>query len=112
MAETFKSARLKNVGTAATQLYSPPAGKKSILIELDVANVSTEAVLCSVFYSTSGTSEGNRTYIVKQAPIPANDTLQVVSGQKIVVEDGHLIGVESSAATSIDSLASILEDVA
>lgn len=112
MAETFKSARLKNVGVTATQVYTPPATMKSILIELDVANVSTEAVLCSVFYSTSGTSEGNRTYIVKQAVIPANDTLQVISGQKIVIDVGHLIGVESSAATSIDVIASILEDVA
>ncbi|HRC95268.1 MAG TPA: hypothetical protein PK317_00565 [Coprothermobacter proteolyticus] len=112
MAETFKSARLKNVGVTAQQLYTPPVSKKSILIELDVANVSAEAVQCSVFYSTSGTSEGNRFYIVKQAVVPANDTLQVVAGQKIVIEAGHLIGVESSAATSIDVVSSILEDVA
>lgn len=112
MAETFKSARLKNVGTAATQLYTPPGSAKSILLELDVANVATEAVLCSVFYSTSGTTEGNRTYIVKQAVIPANDTLQVISGQKIVIDATHLIGVESSLASSVDVIASILEDVA
>ena len=49
-------------------------------------------------------------HIVKDAPIPPQSTLKVVSGQKIVLNSNDKVLVYGSAAT-LDVVASILEDV-
>ena len=49
-------------------------------------------------------------HIVKDAPIPPQSTLKVVSGQKIVLNSDDKVLVYGSAAT-LDVVASILEDV-
>jgi hypothetical protein len=107
MANVFKNALAKNVGTSPTTVYTAPASKKAIIIELDVCNTTLGAVTTSV-YITSG---GQDYYVVKNAPVPVGGSLQVISGQKIVLTDGDLIKVLSSSATSLDVISSILEDV-
>ena len=49
-------------------------------------------------------------HIVKDAPIPPQSTLKVVSGQKVVLNSDDKVLVYGSAAT-LDVVASILEDV-
>jgi hypothetical protein len=56
-------------------------------------------------------SGGQDFHIVKNAPVPTGGTLQVVSNQKIILESGEVLKVKSSAASSADVIASILEDV-
>ncbi len=107
MANVFKNALAKNVGTTPVQLYEAPASKKAIIIELDVCNTTLGAVTTSV-YITSG---GQDYFIVKNAPVPVGGSLQVIAGQKIVLTDTDSIKVVSSSASSIDVIGSILEDV-
>ena len=47
--------------------------------------------------------------MVKDAPIPAGGALQVIAGQKVVLETGDSIRVTAAAAS--DVVCSILEDV-
>ena len=49
-------------------------------------------------------------HIVKDAPIPPQSTLKIVSGQKVVLNSNDKVLVYGSAAT-LDVVASILEDV-
>ena len=49
-------------------------------------------------------------HIVKDAPIPPQSTLKIVSGQKVVLNSNDKVLVYGSAA-SLDVVASILEDV-
>lgn len=107
MANTFKNALARNVGTSAVTLYTAPASTNSICIELDVCNTSASGVTVDVFVTSSSLNY----YIVKSAPVPVGGSLQVVSGQKIVVANGDAIKVVSSAAASIDVVGAILEDV-
>ena len=117
MANEFRNRTLTGVGTSAATLYATPDGKTSIVLELDLANTTSNVVEASVElldYSVHP-STGWR-YIVKNAPVPAGGTLQVVARQKIVLEErsggtGDAIRVTSSAATSIDVVSAILEDV-
>ncbi|SVD69719.1 uncharacterized protein METZ01_LOCUS422573 [marine metagenome] len=117
MANEFRNRTLTGVGTSAATLYATPDGKTSIVLELDLANTTSNVVEASVElldYSVHP-STGWR-YIVKNAPVPAGGTLQVVAGQKIVLEErsggtGDAIRITSSAATSIDVVAAVLEDV-
>ena len=50
-------------------------------------------------------------YIVRDAPIPVGGALKVIAGQKLVLEAQDSLIVTASTATSIDAIASILEDV-
>ena len=107
MANTFKNSLARNVGTTAVTVYTAPSTKNSICIELDVCNTTNAGVTCNA-YITSG---GNDYYIVKNAPVPVGGSLQVIAGQKIVVTNLDTIKVVSSSASSLDVIASILEDV-
>ena len=107
MANTFKNSLARNVGTSASTVYTAPSSKNSILIELDVCNTTNSGVQCSA-YITSG---GADYYIVKNAPVPVGGSLQVVAGQKIVLSNTDAIKVLSSTASSLDVIASVLEDV-
>ena len=65
--------------------------------------------------ASNGTAAGTITifkafHIVKDAPIPPQSTLKVVSGQKIVLNGNDKVQIYASAAT-VDVVASVLEDV-
>lgn len=107
MANVFKNALARDIGTTAATLYSAPVSKNSIVIELDVCNTTQSAVSCSAFITKAGADY----YIVKNAPVPVGGTLQIISGQKIVLSDQDTIKIISTATTSLDAIASILEDV-
>ena len=51
------------------------------------------------------------TYVVRDAPIPIGGALKVIAGQKLVLEATDSMIVQTSSANSVDSIASILEDV-
>lgn len=111
MANVFRNALSRNIGTSAVTVYSAPTSPaaKSICIELDVCNTSSASVTCDA-YITSG---GLDYYIVKAAPVPVGGSLQIIAGQKIVLNgtNSDALKVVSSAAASLDCIASILEDV-
>lgn len=106
MASSFKSAVLANVGTSATTAYTAPAATTTTVIGLSVANVSGGAVYTDVTLVKGATT----VYLIKNAPVPYGGTLVIVGGdQKVVLETGNYIQVKSTAATSLDVVASVLE---
>jgi hypothetical protein len=122
MANDFKRFPKPNVGTgtgaSATAVYTVPAGAgstalESIVIGITLANKHTSGITASVFLDNEDGS--NDVYIVKGASIPAGSSLEVMAGNKLVVQnDGSnadVIRVESSRASSLDATISVLEDV-
>ena len=110
MANDFKNAHKQGV-TTITDIYEAPAGKTSILLELDVANVTTGIVSVTVTVTDAddATTPGIQTHLVKTAPLPTGGTLQVVSGQKLILEAEDKVQVMTTGAC--DVVASVLEDV-
>jgi hypothetical protein len=105
---TFTNALVKGVGTTPVTVYTPPATKKSIVIEVDIANTSfTTGITVDVYITKSAVNY----YIGKNLPIPMGGSLQVVSGQKIVLMATDTLTVVSSVAASADIITSILEDI-
>ena len=106
MANEFKNAQ--NVGvTSVATVYTAPAGKTSILLELDLANTTQNVVEASVeIFDTSASTDA---FLVKNAPVPAGGTLQVVAGQKVILEATDIVKVTATGA--VDVVAAILEDV-
>ena len=76
------------------------------MIGMTVANTTTGTVTASVTLTSGGTT----VFLVKNASVPAGGSLVPVGGdQKVVVEAGDVIQVQSSAATSLDVIISLLE---
>jgi hypothetical protein len=102
-----KTSRAVGAGAATTiGSYTVAANTKSTIIGLTLANITSDAIAGS-----AGVHDGtNFTYLVKGATIPAGGSLIVVGGdQKIVLEPSHSIRANSSVASSIDAVMSILE---
>ena len=51
------------------------------------------------------------TYVVRDAPLPIGGALKVIAGQKLVLEATDSMIIHTSSASSVDAIASILEDV-
>jgi hypothetical protein len=118
MANDFKRFCVPNVGTSNTTLYGVPAGAGSsaletIVIGITMANKTTSGITASIFIDNEDGS--NDVFIVKDATIPAGTSLEVMSGNKLVLQnDGtnadNLEGI-CSATSSLDVTVSVLEDV-
>ena len=122
MANDFKrftvSSVNTSVGASASSVYTVPAGAgstalESIVIGITLANKTSTGVTASVFLDNYTGS--NDVYIVKDATIPAGSSLEVMSGNKIVLQHtgsaGDVLRVSSNTATSVDATVSVLEDV-
>ena len=117
MANDFKRFCVPNVGTSNTTLYGVPnnsgAAVESIVIGITMANKTTSGITGSIFIDNEDGT--NDVFIVKDATIPAGASLEVMAGNKLVLQnDGtnadNLEGV-ASAANSLDITVSVLEDV-
>jgi hypothetical protein len=114
MANDFKRFCVPSVGTSNTTLYTVPgSSKESIVIGITMANKSNSGITGSIFIDNEDGT--NDVFIVKDASIPAGSSLEVMSGNKLVLQnDGSnadvLEGI-ASATSSLDITVSVLEDV-
>ena len=118
MANDFKRFCVPNVGTSLTTLYGVPAGAssaalESIVIGITMANKTSTGVTASIFIDNEDGT--NDVFIVKDASIPAGASLEVMAGNKLVLQNDGTNGdnLEStcSVANSLDVTVSVLEDV-
>ena len=99
MAETFTKALGQATTTGAT-VYTAPALTTSLLIGVNLANISGSSVTADV--------QINSTYIIRDVTIPVGSSLSVLDG-KIVMEASDTLTVTASANTAVDVVVSILE---
>jgi len=108
MANTFTRKTSQNVGATAEQIgaYTVAASTTSIVIGLTCTNTTGSAITANVFLANATAN----TYIVANAPISSGASLISIGGdQKIVMITGDKMFVQSSAATSLDAVMSIME---
>lgn len=108
MANTFTRKLSRGIGNSATQIgsYTVAANTTVVVVGLTVTNKTGSSVTANVFIN-DGTAN---TYVTANAPISAGSSLVAVGGdQKVVLLTGDKIYVESSAASSLDAVLSILE---
>ena len=122
MANDFKRFTSASLGTttgaSATAVYTVPStgsvAMESIVIGITIANKSTSGITCDVFLDALGGASDD-VYIVKDASIPAGSSLEVMSGNKLVLQgDGtnnDILKMTSSTASAADGIVSVLEDV-
>ena len=89
------------------------AAVESIVIGITAANKTSSGVTIDIFIDNEDGS--NDVYIVKGASIPAGASLEVMSGNKLVLmndgTNGDNLEALASAGSAVDVTVSVLEDV-
>ena len=122
MANDFKRFTVNNVntstGASASAVYTVPAGAgssalESIVIGITLSNTTTTGITANVFLDNHTGS--NDVHIVKNATIPAGSSLEVMAGNKLVLQNdgsaGDVLRISAGTATACDAIVSVLEDV-
>jgi hypothetical protein len=108
MANTFLRKLSRNIGNTAVQVgtYTVPSATTTVVIGMTVTNITGSAISANV-YLNDGVANTN---ILVNAPISAGSSLVIVGGdQKLVLQTGDSLYVQGSAASSVDSVMSIME---
>jgi hypothetical protein len=123
MANDFKrfakgSVTDSQTGASADAVYTVPAGGgstalESIIVGISMCNKTSSSITGGIFLDNfDGTNDA---YLVKEITIPAFSQVEVMTGNKLVLQNngttGDVIRAEASAATSLDVIVSVLEDV-
>jgi|TARA_R100001163_G_C4927882_1_gene105145 hypothetical protein len=95
-------------------LYTTPGSTTTVVLGIMVANVHSSQVTASVKL-VSDTSGGGRaatnttTFLVKDAPVPVGSSLELLSGNKVVLETTDKIQIDCSVADKVSVTMSIME---
>ena len=122
MANDFKRFAKPNIGTSTgasgDAVYTVPAGAgstalESIVIGISVCNKNSSERTVGLFLDNEDGS--NDAYIVNGLKVPGNTTVEIMQGNKLILQnDGtnaDVLRAEASAGSSIDVVVSVLEDV-
>ena len=95
-------------------LYTCPSSTTTIILGMVLANVHTSQVTTSVklVSTTSGggrTATNTTTFLLKDAPLPVGSSLEILSGNKVVLEAGDKIQIDCSVADKTSVTMSIME---
>ena len=117
MANTFKVVSHDVMSASANtdeDLYTTPGSTTTVVLGLIIANVHTSQVTATIKL-VSDTSGGGRaatnttTHLLKDGPIPVGSSLEILSGNKVVLETTDKLTVACSVADKVSITLSIME---
>lgn len=117
MANTFKVVSHDVMPASAgtpEDLYTTPSSTTTVILGLVIANVHTSQVTADIKL-VSDTSGGGRaatnttTFLLKDAPIPVGSSLEILAGNKVVLETTDKLQVDCSVADKVSITLSIME---
>lgn len=106
MANNFRLRTKANIGVTTVGIYTVPSATMTTVIGLTLANVYGGNINVTVGIARTIADDVS---IVKNVPIPQGSSLEVMSGNKIILEENDSITVISDVNTSLDASLSILE---
>ena len=110
MANTFNSVTSGSVGTTLTNVYTCPGSTTTIILGASLANTNSNPIGGSVILAKTGAGSGaDDVFIVKQAPIPVGSSIEVMAGNKVVMEAADILQFQSDTSSSLDVTISMLE---
>ena len=111
MANTFKLKTKAGIDTSLVTVYTVPSSTTAVIIGLTIANVKGASVTADAkaISDTSDTETNADVYIAKDIPLPAGSSVEVMSGNKIVLQTTDAVQVKGSVADAVDATLSIME---
>jgi len=96
------------VGVNTVGVYTAPVGYSGIILLAQAANIGSGTQTVSFSHKRTTAGIAVTTEIVKDLPIPANDSSNLLFG-KLILESGDSIQIRSDSASNVKFIASILE---
>ena len=111
MANTFKidtksSLVTDAVSNSTTNVLSAGASATAILLSILVSNKTGSSANVDVYLVTN---TGDDVYLIRNAPVPAGSSLEIISGNKIIMESSDVLRARADTATALDIAVSYLE---
>lgn len=108
MAVQFFNSTSTDIGTSEVAVYTVPSARKSIAIGCTVANKTKGNVPVTIKVIRTDNSS---VIIASDARIDGGQSIDFLSGKKLVLESGEILSVSSKLANSMDCIVSVLEGV-
>jgi len=106
MANNFKLKTKANVGVTSENVYVVPAATTTTVIGITLSNTSGSGVHVGVGITRTSADDIR---LLKDVPIPQGSSLEIMNGNKIVLEETDTLTVRSDVASSIDVAVTIME---
>ena len=106
MANTFKLKTKANVGISTQNVYVVPSATTTVVIGITLANVSGAGCLVGVGITRPSADDVK---VLKNVPIPQGSSLEVMQGNKIVLETTDTFTAKSDVNNSLDVALTIME---
>ena len=111
MANTFKLKTKAGIDTSLVPIYTVPSSTTAVIIGLTIANIKGASVTADakVISDTSDSETNANVYLAKDIPLPTGSSVEVMAGNKIVLQTTDIIKVKSDTTGSMDSILSLME---
>jgi len=96
------------ISTSPVGIYTAPVGYTGVVLLAQVTNIGSNSQDITFSHERTSAGVAVTTRVVKQYPIAANDTANLLSG-KLVLESGDKLVLSGSNGTNLEFIASILE---
>ena len=107
MANTFKLKSKNNIGVSTVGIYTVPASTTTVIIGVTAANVSGQGI--NVGIGISRGANGDDINILKNVPIPQGSSLEVMQGNKLVLQTTDVLKAKASTNSAVDIIVSLME---
>lgn len=111
MANTFKidtksSLVTDAVSNTTTNVLSAGASATIIVLSVLVSNKTGTSANVDVYLVTN---TGDDVYLIRNAPVPAGSSLELISGNKVIMESSDILRARSDTSSALDIAVSYLE---
>lgn len=96
------------VGVTTVGIYTAPVGYSGVVLLAQAANIGNNTQLVSFSHRRTTAGIAVTTEIVKDLPIPANDSANLLFG-KLILETGDVLQIRADSASNVKFIGSILE---
>jgi hypothetical protein len=94
-------------------VYTVPANTTAVIIGLTISNIKGQSITADAQIVTASSTGENAddVYIVKDVPLPAGSSIEVMSGNKIILQAGDVVksGGSNASGNDADVILSIME---
>ena len=106
MANTFKLKTKSDVGVTTVGIYTAGGSTTTVIIGITCANTSGTGIHVGLGITRSSVDDIS---LIKDVPIPQGSSLEVMGGNKVVLETTDTLTAKSDSANSLDVALTIME---
>lgn len=94
------------VSNTTTNVLTAGATSTLILLSVMVSNKSSSSANVDVYLVTT---TGDDIYLIRNAPVPAGSSLELISGSKVIMESSDVLRARADTSTALDISVSYLD---